>query len=68
MRVEIKEGYDIVLTAETDQDRRRLARLNDKYISCGLRAEMVGGPGLSHSITVRPVGPQDDNPVVEVGG
>ena len=55
MRIEISEGYDIVLEPENDRDRARLRKLYDKYLeSGGLEADLFGVPDFWAKLVVRP--------------
>jgi len=66
MKIEIQEGYDIVIIAETKAERKRLGKLNDKWLNCGLRVDLIGIPGLCHQLTIRPKSP--DERTIEIGG
>jgi hypothetical protein len=66
MKIEIREGYDIVIIAENERDHERLKKLNDKYAGQGLTFDLVAGPGYFHSITIRPLSPEER--VTELGG
>lgn len=59
MRIEIREGYDIIITAETEADRKRLGKISDKYVSCGVTSDLIGVPGLNHQVTLRPKDPEE---------
>ena len=66
MRLEIREGYDIVLIAENESDRRRLGKLNDKYTSCGVTVDTAASAKHIHRITLRPMNPEEQ--AIELGG
>jgi len=59
MKIEIREGYDIVITAETEADRKRLGKISDKYAACGVTSDLVAIPGLNYQITLRPKDPEE---------
>lgn len=66
MKIEIREGYDVVITAETERERKQLEHLNDKYANCGVTFDLIGAPGFFHQIVLRPKDPEEQ--IVELGG
>jgi len=59
MKIEIREGYDIVIVAETEAERKRLGKISDKYVTCGVTSDLVGVPGFYHQVTLRPKDPEE---------
>lgn len=54
MKIEIREGYDVVITAENERERKRLGKLYDKWAAQGTTVDLVGAPGFHHQVTIRP--------------
>lgn len=55
MRIEIQEGYDVVLHAENEADRKRIEKLYEKYLKTnGLEADLLGVPGYYIQLKLRP--------------